>query len=275
MAEERLILCYNGNSFPSVSVTGDRCDQMCEHCRGHYLRGMTGAETSGELLSEAGRIRASGGIGMLISGGSDASGRVPVADHADAVASIVSGGLEVNVHTGFICREEAEKLVAAGVSRFSVDLHQDPEIIRGFMHLDREPEDYGELIDIIREAGGIPVPHITLGFGAEDLSSSLKLLRSKGITDVVVLTLVPTPGTVTEHSRMNEDAAAGAVMMMSAMGFSVTLGCMRDRTLRGLEVKCIQAGARRIANPSADTVRWARENGFTTETDDRCCCMGI
>ena len=248
---------------------------MCEHCRGHYLRGMTGAETSGELLSEAGRIRASGGRGMLISGGSDASGRVPVADHADAVASIVSGGLEVNVHAGFICREEAERLVASGVSRFSVDLHQDPEIIRGFMHLDREPEDYGELIDIIREAGGIPVPHITLGFGAEDLSSSLKLLRSKGITDVVVLTLVPTPGTVTEHSRMNEDAAAGAVMMMSAMGFSVTLGCMRDRTLRGLEVKCIQAVARRIANPSADTVRWAREIGFTTETDDRCCCMGI
>ena len=275
MTEERLILCYNGDSFPAVSVTGDRCGQMCEHCRGYHLRGMTGAETSSELLSEAGRVKASGGRGLLISGGADVSGRVPVADHADAIAEMVSGGLEMNVHTGFITREEAEALVAAGVSRFSLDVHQDPEVIRDFMHLDREPEDYGALIDIIRDAGGIPVPHITLGFGAEDLSSSLKLLRSKGLTDVVVLTLVPTPGTVTEGSKMSEDAAAGAVMMMSAMGFSVTLGCMRDRTLRGLEVKCIQAGARRIANPSAGTVRWARDNGFAVETDHRCCCMGI
>ncbi|MDD4185526.1 MAG: radical SAM protein [Candidatus Methanomethylophilaceae archaeon] len=275
MEEERLILCYNGKSFPSVSVTGGRCVQMCDHCRGLHIRGMVAAETPEALLAEARRIRTSGGRGLLISGGADATGRVPVADYADTMKTMISEGLEVNVHAGFIGKEEAERLVQAGVRRFSVDVHQDREIIRDFMHLDREPEDYGELIDVIREAGGIPVPHITLGFGEKDLFLSLRLLESKGIKEVVVLALVPTPGTVTEHSIMNENALAGAVMMMSAMGFSVTLGCMRDRTLRGLEMKCIQAGARRIANPSADTVRWAKENGFAVETDDRCCCMGI
>lgn len=275
MEEERLILCYNGKSFPSVSVTGGRCVQMCDHCRGLHIRGMVAAETPEALLAEARRIRISGGRGLLISGGADATGRVPVADYADTMKTMISEGLEVNVHAGFIGKEEAERLVQAGVRRFSVDVHQDREIIRDFMHLDREPEDYGELIDVIREAGGIPVPHITLGFGEKDLFLSLRLLESKGIKEVVVLALVPTPGTVTEHSIMNENALAGAVMMMSAMGFSVTLGCMRDRTLRGLEMKCIQAGARRIANPSADTVRWAKENGFAVETDDRCCCMGI
>ncbi len=248
---------------------------MCDHCRGLHIRGMVAAETPEALLAEARRIRTSGGRGLLISGGADATGRVPVADYADTMKTMISEGLEVNVHAGFIGKEEAERLVQAGVRRFSVDVHQDREIIRDFMHLDREPEDYGELIDVIREAGGIPVPHITLGFGEKDLFLSLRLLESKGIKEVVVLALVPTPGTVTEHSIMNENALAGAVMMMSAMGFSVTLGCMRDRTLRGLEMKCIQAGARRIANPSADTVRWAKENGFAVETDDRCCCMGI
>lgn len=248
---------------------------MCEHCRGLHIRGMAGAETPEALLAEASRIKTSGGRGLLISGGSDATGRVPVADYACAIGTIISEGLEVNVHAGFIGKEEAERLVQAGVKRFSVDVHQDREIIRDFIHLDREPEDYGDLIDLIREAGGIPVPHITLGFGDKDLFLSLRLLESKGIREVVVLALVPTPGTVTEHSIMNENALAGAVMMMTATGFSVTLGCMRDRTLRGLEKKCIQAGVRRIANPSADTVRWARENGFAVETDDRCCCMGI
>lgn len=275
MGGERLILCYNGKSFPSVSVTGGRCIQMCEHCRGRHLSGMTATETSDALLTEARRIKAAGGSGLLISGGADAAGRVPVSDHADAIGRIVSEGLDVNVHAGFIDRGEAERLVRSGVTRFSVDVHQDREIIREFMHLDKEPEDYGRLIDIIREAGGVPVPHITLGFGERDLFLSLRLLESKGIKEVVVLALVPTLGTVTEYSTMDEDAVAGAVLMMSVMGFSVTLGCMRDRTLRGLEIKCIQAGARRIANPSAGTVRWAEENGFSIETDHRCCCMGI
>ncbi|MDD2532758.1 MAG: radical SAM protein [Candidatus Methanomethylophilaceae archaeon] len=275
MGGERLILCYNGKSFPSVSVTGGRCAQMCEHCRGRHLSGMTATETLDSLLAEARRTKAFGGSGLLISGGADTGGRVPVADHADAIGRIVSEGLEVNVHAGFIDREEAERLVRSGVTRFSVDVHQDREIIRDFMHLDKEPEDYGRLIDTIREAGGIPVPHITLGFGEKDLFLSLRLLESKGMKDIIVLALVPTPGTVTEGSTMNEDAVAGAIMMMSATGFSVTLGCMRDRTLRGLEIKCIQAGARRIANPSAGTVRWAEENGFSVETDPRCCCMGI
>lgn len=212
---------------------------------------------------------------MLISGGSDADGRVPVADHADAIAEIVSMGLEVNVHTGFATEEDIEKLVKAGVGAFSLDMHQDREVIRDSLHLDREPEDYGRLIDSIRAAGGKAVPHITLGFGMEDLSLSLRLLAERDMKEIVVLALVPAPGTATEGLSMNEDAIAGAVMMMTAMGFSVTLGCMRDRRLRGLEIKCIEAGVRRISNPSAETVRWAEEQGFSVETDPRCCCMGI
>jgi uncharacterized radical SAM superfamily protein len=218
-------------------------------------------------------LLAAGADGLLVSGGCDVYGSVPVMKETEAIRYASDSGLKVNIHTGFIGKEDAERLVKAGVSAFSVDVHQDPDIIRNILHLEVPLEAYSELLDNIVSAGGEAVPHLTVGFGALDLRRSAELVKSKGFTDIVLLALVPTKGTMTERSLIPEDVIVDAAKELMDMGFDVTLGCMRPRVHRDLERKCIELGIRRIANPSRQTVLWAKEKGMKVIEKKTCCCI--
>ncbi|MCL1984804.1 MAG: radical SAM protein [Methanomassiliicoccaceae archaeon] len=262
-----------GRSFPSVSVTGTKCDLMCEHCGGSHLNGMIAAETPQDMMRVIDRIISSGGDGLLISGGCDADGSVPVMRMTDAIRYASEKGLKVNIHTGLIGKEDAAALVNAGVKAFSVDVHQDPAIIRNVLHLNVPASAYSDMLDNITDAGGTPVAHLTAGFGTEDLRLSVGLVRNKGLRDVVLLALVPTKGTITEDTLISEDAVTDAAVMMIDTGLNVTLGCMRPRSHRTLEIRCIEAGVRHIANPSRQTIQWAKEKGMRVVEKRTCCCI--
>ncbi len=267
-----IIAYYPGNDYPSVSVTGTRCDQMCEHCRGVHLRGMIPVDNPDDLSDLAQSFISKGCAGYLLSGGCDSNGSVPVGRFSEAVAE-TSSGLSVNVHAGFITEREARELAGSGVSCFSVDVHQDRGEMVSVLHLDRDPEDYSKLLDILIGTGVKVVPHITVGFGYNDLNFSAELIVSKGLKDVVLLSMVPTPGTAVEESVLTEDAIMDAVSILQEKGLNVILGCMRDRSLRGLERRCIESGIRRLANPSSETLRWAEDNGYKIEIRRMCCCL--
>ena len=260
-----------GRAFPSVSVTGTECAQMCEHCKGRFLKGMTDARvTSVSDIADA--LVAEGATGMLISGGCDADGTVPVMKELEHIRYAVSKGLKINVHTGFIGKEDAERLVAAGVSVFSADVHQDPDVIRDVLHLRVPANAYSELLDNIISAGGTPAVHLTAGLGTRDLILSAELVRSKGLNEVILLALIPVKGTAA-GTPVSEDTVLEAVNILTEMGMEVTLGCMRPRIHRDLEIKCIEAGVRRIANPSRSTLIWASEKGMKIIEIPGCCCF--
>lgn len=268
--------CYVGSEFPSVSVTGSHCDQMCEHCKAVYLRKMVPVESDKDLIDLAHSLSENNGNGMLISGGCDRNGTVPVLDHVDAIKEVSDKGLLINIHTGFIGYTEARKLADAGVSCFSVDIHQDPGVIKMALHLeDREPDDYSELLDALLRTGVKVVPHVTVGFGYYDLVRSGQLILSKGLRDVVLLALIPTKGTAIEDFRLTEDAVIDAVSVLSSMGLRVTLGCMRDRTMRNLEVRCIESGVKRLVNPTFETLKWAANKGYVVKTERQCCALTL
>lgn len=257
--------CYPGWDFPAVSVTGGRCVQMCSHCRGKHLSGMVSAEASGSIPSLSGRN------GVLVSGGCLENGEVPLSDRiAEIEEAAVNGG--VNVHAGFADRKTIEALVAAGVDRFSVDIHQDPDVISNVLNLERSPSDYGRLLEEIRDAGGTAVPHLTLGFGERDFRESAELVRGLGFREIVLLTLVPGSG---EFTYPSEEETVSAASYLMGLGLSVTLGCMRDRGMRGLEEKLLRLGIVRMANPSAETLHKAEAMGLSVDVDRRCCCMGL
>ena len=245
---------------------------MCEHCKGVHLRGMIPVSGKDEFSDLAHSLKDKGCTGLLLSGGCDANGSVPVSPHADAISE-VSSDLLVNVHAGFITKNEAERLAGSGISCFSVDIHQDKGEMMTVLHLDRDPKDYSELLDILIGTGVKVVPHLTVGFGYNDLALSADFVASKGLKDVVLLSMMPTEGTMVEESVISEDAVMDAVAILQEKGLNVILGCMRDRSLRGLEKRCIQAGVTRLANPSAETLKWAEENGYTVEKRKMCCCF--
>jgi uncharacterized radical SAM superfamily protein len=270
---DELTVYLTGRPFPPVSVTGPKCEQMCEHCKGKHLKGMIDVRGSPDLFRVVNDLLAHGADGLLVSGGCDTFGSVPVIKEAAAIRYAADSGLRVNVHTGFIGKEDAERLVRAGVGAFSVDVHQDPDIIRNILHLEIEEDAYSETLDNIISAGGRPVAHLTVGFGREDLMRSAELIRMKGFDETVLIALVPTKGTITENTLVAEEEILEAVRELIGMGLKVTLGCMRPRVHRDLERKCIEIGVRRIANPTRETIRWARENGMRVVEMFTCCCF--
>jgi uncharacterized radical SAM superfamily protein len=270
---DELTVYSTGRPFPPVSVTGPECKQMCEHCKGKHLKGMIDVRGSPDLLRIVNDLLAHGAEGLLVSGGCDNNGSVPVMNEIDAIRFASENGLKVNVHTGFINKEDAERLVNAGVGAFSVDVHSDPDIIRNILHLEVEENAYSEMFDNIISAGGRPIAHLTVGFGRDDLIGSAELVKSKGLDEVILLALVPTKGTMTENLTVSEEEILDAVKELTEMGLTVTLGCMRPRVHRDLEKKCIALGVRRIANPTRETIRWAKENGFNVVERMTCCCF--
>ena len=266
----RVFFYRPGKKFPSISVTGAKCEQMCEHCKGHHLKNMVSAVSSEKLIEKAVRIKEENGNGMLISGGCDVNGKVPVGELAGAVRKVKEMGLEINLHAGFLSESEAEVLVKAGVEKFSTDVHRDPRIIRDVLHLEQGPEAYEETIRNIMKAGGSVVPHVTSGFG-KDLELSMGYLRTTGIRDVVVLALVRTPGT--DNVEPSEETVIDDVRELLDSGFNVILGCMRSRKYENLEIECLKMGVKHIANPSQRTVEWATDNGIEFEISEKCCCM--
>jgi len=117
-------------AFVALSVTGTACGLRCDHCDGEMLRWMQ--PTDGAALYECcERLTAAGTRGVLISGGSDSRGRVPLASLAADLARIKQRlGLKVLVHTGLVDEPAAEALTSAGVDGALIDVIVDDETIR-------------------------------------------------------------------------------------------------------------------------------------------------
>ncbi len=260
--------------FSSVSVTGKKCSLMCTHCLGQHLQGMIPAEDSERLYEEAERVKANGGNGILISGGSDINGKVPLLNFLPTIRKIADLGLLMNVHPGIVDRQDADLLVSSGVDCFSVDVHQDPEVIRKVFGL-KGPKIYEDTLDAIIGAGGTVVPHLIIGFSFNDIVKSAELVKRKGLKDVVVLVLVPTKGTVFEDHHISESEIIDSIGAIIGMGLNVTLGCMRDRRMRNVERRCIELGVTKISNMSQETEEWARSEGYKVIRAKGCCCFPL
>lgn len=260
-----------GGKFLNVSVTGSKCSMMCSHCRGKYLEGMASVDNPEELWDLAFRLQSSGGNGLLVSGGCDGDRKVPLREYLPVIREISDLGLKVNLHPGVMTEEDADMFSGMNVC-LSVDVHQDPEVIRNVFGL-KGPDVYRDTLDIALATGCNVVPHLTVGFSEEDLKESACIVKEKGIENVVLLSLVPTEGTAFEDSKVTEDEVIDAVRFLIGMGFNVTLGCMRDRRMRNLEKRAIKEGVRKIANLSLETQRWAESEGYEVSREEMCCCF--
>ena len=101
-----------------VSLTGAMCALQCAHCGGHYLRHM----------HPIWQVRGDGYSSLLISGGCDTRGRVPVTTHLDLIAQLRSGR-RMNWHVGFI-EEEEMRAIVPWVDVVSFDIVGDQETAR-------------------------------------------------------------------------------------------------------------------------------------------------
>src|SRR5579859_7175875 len=66
------------NRFLPISVTGTACSLQCDHCQTKVLEGMVTLSKDTDLFETARRLHAGGTEGVLVSGGSNRTGGVPL-----------------------------------------------------------------------------------------------------------------------------------------------------------------------------------------------------
>ncbi len=269
--------------FASISLTGRHCELQCDHCRGRMLETMLPASDPDALLTHAQRLLERGCEGVLISGGCDAEGVVPVRPYLPAIARVRSMGLRVIVHTGLLDRETVEGLKSAGVDQVLLDIVGDEATIRRVLHLERTPADYEHALELVREAG-IPVaPHVIVGLNHGELRgelNALEIIRRQGADVVVIVVLRPLPHTPLAHTPVVAAEAVGRLVAVARLLFPatpLTLGCARPPAPSKAEIErlAVLAGVNSLAYPDPTTVNLAGALGLRTSFVESCCTLAV
>jgi hypothetical protein len=255
---------------------------MCEHCKGLVLRSMEAAATPEALFEACARYAADGAEGVLISGGSDANGSVPLKPFLGAIARVKRElGLKVAVHTGLVDEELATGLAEAGVDAAMLDVIGSDETLREIYHLNRSADDIGRSLLLLKRAGVRLIPHVVVGLHYGEIRGewrALEMIATANPDAVVYVVLTPTQGTPMESveppepREVAEVIAAGKALMPAAPH---VLGCMRPKGeyRERLDKLALRIGVDGIAFPSHEAVDYAKELGLSYKFRPVCCSL--
>jgi uncharacterized radical SAM superfamily protein len=268
--------------FVPVSVTGSSCQLMCEHCRGKILDSMFSVDGPGDLLELGTRLARHGVRGLLITGGSDARGVVPLRPFADAIKELKGRhDLRVVVHTGLLDREDARSLAGAGIDAGMLDIIGSDDTVREVYHLDAGTARFEESLSFLVDEG-VPVsPHVVVGIHFGQMlgeTSALEMISRFPIASLVVVVLSPLPDTPMEHVRPFTGSELSDLFTRARSMFPSTpilLGCARPegRERYGIDEVALLAGFNGIAFPAEGIVAAARGMGLRPVVSPDCCSL--
>jgi uncharacterized radical SAM superfamily protein len=270
--------------YPAVSITAEKCDLGCAHCSGKLLENMVAGDDPEKLLAIARDLEATGALGMLISGGSNCSGKLPWDRFMNAVKEIkTSTTLRVSVHTGLVDRETARGFADAGVDAAMFDIIGSDECLRNVFHLEAGLAGIEESLDALADSGVTLYPHIVIGLeedGLEGEQHAISLAASRNVTALSFVVFMPLRGTPMESASVPDLPRVATVLAhgREAMPDAIhALGCARPRTRLGeyIETVALLAGVDRLAVPTRGAERAARELGLSIRRQQTCCSIDL
>ena len=192
---------HDQRQFAAISVTGEACSLNCEHCKTSVLRGMHDLKQGHESLYDlCSRLHDQGTRGVLISGGSDRQGRVPLRRHIPDLIKVRRDlGMVIRVHPGLPDEETCRGLADVGIDGAMVDIIGDNRTIQEVYHLKTDVSEYEAVLERL-ERNGVPcVPHIILGLyygdmrGERDALAMISRHQLKLLVLVILMPLSATP----------------------------------------------------------------------------------
>ena len=108
--------------FAPASVTGEHCDLGCRHCGGRLLKGMHEVPEPEDLWRLANRLKERGCRGILLTGGCDRDGVVPLARHCGTLRRLKRElGFATAVHSKLVDERLADALVESDTDAVMID----------------------------------------------------------------------------------------------------------------------------------------------------------
>jgi len=267
--------------FVSISLTGTACALSCEHCKMSVLRGMTDlGRFEGTLFELCESLAGNGARGVLISGGSDRRGRVPLLRHVPDMKRIREElKLAIRVHTGLPDDQTCAALGEVDLDGAMIDVIGHTDTIQQVYHMDSEPEDYARALKQL-EAHNVPtVPHIILGLHFGKMLGewrALEMIAAHPPKLLVLVILMPLTGTPMAGARPPTADEIGAFFELARKTMPETpvmLGCARPLGPIKAEIDrlAVDAGLNGIAFPAEGILDYARQRGLEPNFVNACC----
>ena len=267
--------------YPALSLTGDRCQLLCEHCKGLLLKPMIKASNPETLVTKCCKLAHSGHSGVLLSGGSDLEGRLPWGKFYRAIQRIkTETDLFISVHSGFLDFSTAVALKEAGVDQALIDVMGDEETAKKIYHLDSLQKVITSLENLFKSGLDV-VPHIVAGLMHGKIHgeyNALHIISRFNPSSFVIVVLTPLKGTpmsgVLPPSPI-EVARLIATARLMMPHTPISLGCERPRNKEGhiMEELALYAGATRMAVWSKRTIDMALNLGLKPLFQPTCCSV--
>jgi len=267
------------NYFPSISVTGIECSLKCQHCRGKLLESLIPAITHNELVEKALILHDNGAKGILLTGGCDERGRVPISDIVPAIKTIKEKtGMLLIAHTGFISDEEAFALKNSGLDGIGFDVIGDMGTAKEVYGLSVSEMDYIESLRAIRDSGIMIFPHVCVGLHFGKIRGevrALEMIREVKPATVIITGLMPVAGTPMAHIKPNPSDFEKVITRALEMfpDTPVVLGCAHSsgKDREEIEMIAMKCGVSGIAAPTVKITKFAKENGYEINYYGMCC----
>jgi len=268
-------------AFVPISVTGAECALQCDHCQGRLLESMRTVRANGELYELCRSLASSGTKGVLISGGADALGRVPLLRYAGEIGRIKALGLRVLVHTGLVDEALAQALAEAKIDGAMLDIIGAEDTIRQVYHLQASLADYEASLANLARYGVPAMPHVVVGLHYGHIlgeEQALRMIARYPLVALVLVVLAPLAGTPMEGVRPPGVVGIGRLFALARELLPqppIMLGCARPagERKRAIERLAIKAGFDGIAYPSDEAVRYARRRGYRPRFHEQCCAI--
>jgi len=251
-----------------ISLTGHHCELDCAHCGGYYLQHMT----------PVWRAEVRKATSCLISGGCDASGRVPVTRYLEQIKAIRQGR-RMNWHVGLI--EETDLLaIVPYTDVVSFDFVGDDDTIREVYGLDCTVADYVRTYQMVRRHTRV-IPHITIGLRGGAIGHeypAMEKLQELGVNGLVFIVFIPTAGTRYADCQPPPIELVVNILTEARLRFPdkpLHLGCMRPRGQyrAKLDPLAVRTGVNKIVSPARGAVQLAEELGLSIVQSWECCAL--
>jgi lipoyl synthase len=266
--------------YPAISITGSRCDLMCDHCQGKLLEPMIAADEPAGLLETCLALEQKGHYGVLISGGCNRDGSLPWERFLPAIQAVKEKTrLFLSMHAGFISAKDAVDLKKAGVDQALVDVIGDDETLHRIYHVPFGVERILAGLEALQKAGLPIIPHIVCGIDYGRIRGerkALDMIAEFKVEQVVILNLMNIPGTPVQQVKPPSPenvAELIAIARLRMPSTPISLGCARTRGNDRLDVLAVDAGVNRMALPSDEAIERAQAYGLDIRYQKSCCSV--
>ena len=235
----------------------------------------------GSLFEMCSELARQGAGGVLVSGGSDKKGRVPLLKHIPDLMRVRRElGMTIRVHPGIPDEATVAALAGVGIDGAMMDIIGDNDTIRDVYHLaDTTTEHYERALALLDRYGVPSIPHIILGLHYGQMrgeQQALEIIARHHHRAVVLVILMPLSGAPMVHVTpppVEEIMRFFAHTRLTLPESPVMLGCARPVGQSKLQTDraAVDAGFNGIAYPAEGIITYARQRGLQPKLINACC----